>query len=71
MNKRDYQLGFIVLAITGLETLALCLGVNGVGLSASITALGGIGGYLLKTMVDKKRVKPDNSHHQQRGQNAT
>ena len=37
-----------IAGIIGIEIYALSLGINGTALSASIGALGGIGGYYLK-----------------------
>lgn len=42
-----------ILVIGTIETIALCKGMNGVMLSLSVGAIAGLGGYTVKTHIDK------------------
>ena len=46
-----------IVVIGGLEALALSQGINGVLLAGSIAAIAGIGGYKVKSSVDKRKAK--------------
>lgn len=50
---------FAMLCVTALMSLALCLGADGVALSASLMALSGLGGYSLKAWQFKHKENRD------------
>ena len=45
----------IALLIFGIEAVALNFGVNGNGLTATIACLSGIGGFVIRSIVLKKK----------------
>lgn len=42
-----------IAGIVAIEVVALCNGVNGIALSSSLALVAGIGGYQIKSFVDK------------------
>lgn len=54
LNGKGAILVIIVLGIIALEGLALTQGVDGIALSSSMAALGGIGGFIVKSLIKKK-----------------
>lgn len=52
MNKATLA---AIIAITGLESLALCKGINGAVFGIAIASLAGLGGYEIKNRKPPKK----------------
>ena len=52
-NKNEKVVIVAILAITGIEAIALLKGINGLMLAGSLVAISGLGGYTLKGFINK------------------
>ena len=59
MLRSFFFLAILAVCLTGVELFALARGINGVGLTAYTVAIGAIGGYWIKSVLQSRKEKQD------------